>query len=420
MHKIVINCHTMKIVKTGNARVKIYKGESGGYDLFTVVYYRNGKRIRENFRKERDATSRAQEIATAIEKGRVEVLQLTNSARESYVAAMRALQPLGIPLHAAVEEFIAAREHLGGESLLGAAKAYAKRKGSHHDKPVAEIVAELLQDKKQNGASARHIKSLRTDLNRFAAAFHCNIGSITARLIEHWLARPKVSPRTRNNNRASVVTLFRYARKHGYLSRGEQTEADLVDKVKDTGNKIQILSPAQMVKLMAKAKGENTLYLALGGFAGIRAAEIMRLEWKDFNFVRGHITVAADKAKTATRRLVPILPNLAEYLRPYHRATGHLFKGRAQERAVSFAKKTGINPWPINCLRHSYASYRLAATADAARVALELGNSPAKLFSNYRELADEHDAAAWFAISPKRSKKIVQFSGGESCTYISG
>jgi integrase len=165
-----------------------------------------------------------------------------------------------------------------------------------------------------------------------------------------------------------------------------------------------------MAKLMANADGKIALYLALAGFAGIRAAEILRLEWKDFNFVRGHITVAADKAKTATRRLVPIAQNLAEYLRPYQRATGRLFKAKDDKRAVTWAKKNGVQPWPNNCLRHSYASYRLAATADAARVALELGNSPAKLFSNYRELADEHDAKAWFAIQPKRSRKVVTFA----------
>jgi hypothetical protein len=39
-----------------------------------------------------------------------------------------------------------------------------------------------------------------------------------------------------------------------------------------------------------------------------------------------------------------------------------------------------------------------------------MGNSPSMLFNNYRELADEHDAKAWFAIEPKRSKKIVQFA----------
>src|SRR5262245_60016910 len=129
---------------------------------------------------------------------------------------------------------------------------------------------------------------------------------------------------------------------------------------------------------MAKAKGKVALYLAIAGFAGIRAAEILRLEWKDFNFERGHITVAADKAKTATRRLVPILPNLAEHLRPYGRATGRLFKAYDHKLAITFAKRNGIDSWPNNCLRHSYASYRLAATADAARTALELGNSPAK------------------------------------------
>jgi integrase len=50
-----------------------------------------------------------------------------------------------------------------------------------------------------------------------------------------------------------------------------------------------------MAKLMREAKGKDALYLAIAGFAGIRAAEIMRLEWADFNFARGHITVAADK-----------------------------------------------------------------------------------------------------------------------------
>jgi integrase len=194
------------------------------------------------------------------------------------------------------------------------------------------------------------------------------------------------------------------------LSKHDVTEAEAVDKAKDRGGKPELLKPEQMAELMAKAEGKIALYLAIAGFAGIRAAEIMRLEWKDFNFARGHITVAADKAKTATRRLVPILPNLAEYLRPYRGVTGALFKMKDDERAINFAKQSGIDPWPNNCLRHSYASYRLAATQDAQRVALEMGNSPNILIVNYRELADEHDAKAWFAIAPKRAKNVVSMS----------
>jgi integrase len=140
----------------------------------------------------------------------------------------------------------------------------------------------------------------------------------------------------------------------------------------------------------------------------MRASEILRLDFSDINFERGHIVVAAEKSKTATRRLVPILPNLAQWLAPYRNRKGKVVKHSVERRTIVFAKGQGI-PWPHNCLRHSYASYRLSAVADTARVALEMGNSPQKLMTNYRELADEHDARVWFTIQPRRSKKIVQF-----------
>ena len=384
----------MTTVKVGNTVVKIYhwKGKKG-YDQFKVAYRADGGRKRETFGSLAKAKRRAIEIAVMSERGERDVLKLTSADRASYLHALELLKPVSIPLHVAIEEYLSLRKPTNRPKKL-----------------LPDAVAELLEDKKANGASKRYMEDLRRRLNRFAQSFRTNIGSVTAGLIEKWIVSLKVTPRTRNNYRAAIVTLFHYARKHGYLAREQQTEADLVDKVKDRGKKIEILTPKQMAKLMAKAKGKIALYLALAGFSGIRSAELLRLDWKDFNFARGHITVGAEKSKTATRRLVPIQPNLAEYLRPYHRATGHLFKFKDDKRAIAWARENGVNPWPINCLRHSFASYRLAVTADAARTALELGNSPAKLFSNYRELADEHDAKAWFAISPKRSKKIVRFA----------
>jgi hypothetical protein len=208
----------MTTVKVGNTVVKIYhwKGKAG-YEQFKVAYRADGQRKCETFGSLAKAKARANEIAVMIERGERDMLKLTNLERATYLHALRLLEPLSIPLNVAVEEYVAARRVLGSESLLGAAKAYARRTHSHEDKAVAEIVAEMLRDRTQNGASARYIKSLRCDLNRFAAAFHCNIGSVTARLIEQWLLGLKVGPRTRNNIRMSVVTMFRYARRHGYL-----------------------------------------------------------------------------------------------------------------------------------------------------------------------------------------------------------
>jgi hypothetical protein len=40
----------------------------------------------------------------------------------------------------------------------------------------------------------------------------------------------------------------------------------------------------------------------------------------------------------------------------------------------------------------------------ADQVALEAGNSPAIIFKNYRELATDDEAAAWFNILPKEGQ----------------
>jgi len=322
---------------------------------------------------------------------------------------MNLLRPHGLPLHSVVEEYLAARARLDGESLLSAAKEYARRH-RHSDKPVQEVVDELLATKKRDGLSLRYIQSLRGHLkNGFAQAFHTNIGSVTASVIEEWLAGLSIGPRARNNIRMSIVTLFQYARAHGYLPKDQRTEAEHVARAKDRGGKIEILRPQELDRLLKKAKPEATLYLALGAFTGLRSAELVRLEWQDVNFERGHIIVGKEKSKTATRRLVPIQPNLMQWLAPYRGRTGRIFASEhAADRTIAFAKKHV--KWPSNALRHSYATYRLAITHDAARVALEMGNSPTMLFTNYRELVDEHDTKAWFAIAPKRSKKIVPFA----------
>src|SRR5436190_17615600 len=172
------------VVKAGNAAVKIYRGKSRGYDLFTVAHYVGGSRKRETFGDLADAKERARQVAHAVINGRAAVLELTNADREGYVSALELLRPLGIPLHSAVEEYVAARSHLDGESLLSAVKEHARRRHHVVDKRVPEIVEELLAAKQRDGLSERYIQTLRSHLNRFASAFQTNIGSVAARFIE--------------------------------------------------------------------------------------------------------------------------------------------------------------------------------------------------------------------------------------------
>jgi integrase len=125
------------------------------------------------------------------------------------------------------------------------------------------------------------------------------------------------------------------------------------------------------------------------------------LEWEDIRFEQGFVEVKAKKAKTAQRRLVPIQPNLQAWLAPYHEKTGKVCPWiRIGRTASVLVKELGIR-WPRNGLRHSYATYRLAKCQDAAKVALEMGNTPNVIFRHYRELVTPQEAALWWNIIPR-------------------
>ena len=57
-------------------------------------------------------------------------------------------------------------------------------------------------------------------------------------------------------------------------------------------------------------------FIAIGAFAGLRAAEIARLDWSVVDLKRKIIHLRADQAKTASRRIIPVSDNLRAWLLP--------------------------------------------------------------------------------------------------------
>jgi len=153
--------------------------------------------------------------------------------------------------------------------------------------------------------------------------------------------------------------------------------------------------------------------LAIGAFAGLREAEIQRLDWSEVDLMRGHIEVKAAKAKSARRRIVAIQLNLAAWLRPYAAMNGCVVPVGARRKLDRVRKAANLARWPNNGLRHSFASYRLAATNNAALVATELGHTNSHmLYSTYRELVRPEEAELYWKIaSAAKSEKIVAFNG---------
>ena len=144
---------------------------------------------------------------------------------------------------------------------------------------------------------------------------------------------------------------------------------------------------ARLLESAATVGPEVLPMLAIGAFAGLREAEIQRLDWSEVDLARGHIEVKAAKAKSARRRIIPAQRNLAAWLQPYGGNTGAVVLAGPRRKPARVREAAKLVRWPNNGFRHSFASYRLAEIHDAPRVAMDLGHtSPQMLFSTCREV----------------------------------
>jgi integrase len=108
-------------------------------------------------------------------------------------------------------------------------------------------------------------------------------------------------------------------------------------------------------------------------------------------------------------------PNLREWLRPYASIIGPVVPVNARKKLDTVRQAAGLTRWPRNGLRHSFASYRMAAIQDAPRVASELGHtSPQMLYSTYRELVLPEEAERYWKIVPAlQAANVLPFSHKE-------
>ncbi len=264
---------------------------------------------------------------------------------------------------------------------------------------VTELCEQMQSTKAADGASARHLADIKTRLNRFAADFgEQNAATITTVEVDEWLRALNLAPQGRNNYRAVVRSLFSFAVKRGY---GATNPIANTEKAKVVSEAPGILTVPECGSLLSACGPDTLPFVAISLFAGLRAAEVQKLDWNEVDFEGGHIEVTASKAKTARRRLIPISGNLAKWLKPYEKSTGAVVPAGLRKRFNAVRERAGMADWPQNAMRHSYASYRLAECQDAARVSLEMGNSPQMIFAHYRELVKPKDAALFWKIVPE-------------------
>ncbi len=398
-------------ITLGRVSVSIYKRTApNGSPCFMVASYASGTRKFISYASEAAAIEAAGTLARRLSETDTKAAQMTEEQAVEYVNAARELQPLGISLTAAVAAIVEAVKLAGDLSgVAAAARFYKAKHKTVTPKRVTDALAELLALKKARGKSERYLRDLRSRLNRFAGTFQKNIGDVTTPEVQGWLDGMKLSSRSVKNYRAALETLFGFAESRGYIAKGGNPVDD-TEKISGNGDgAIEIFTPKEIAALLNHAPANYLPLLALGAFAGLRTAEAERLEWRDIDLAGGFIHVGSDKAKTRSRRLVPILPNLKQWLAPYASHSGKVWNGSDRERKRArraMLKASGVK-WKHNALRHSFISYRLAEIQNAAQVSLEAGNSPAMVFAFYRELVKPADAVKWFNVKPDAPANVL-------------
>jgi integrase len=419
-------------IKRGNVTVKIYTGKNRvngtAYPQFTLTYYDGTQRKKKRFADLAEAKREAEFTATKLASGENEVLRLTSADRANYMQAIGQLRPLNVPLNLAVLEYVSAVKHLPDGATIKEAVDFFRRRNpaALQKRTVRQVVDEMLAVKRAAKLSEVHLKDLDCRLNRFADAFQLNIGGVSGTMLQTWLDAMTTSGRTKRNYLAVIAALFNFCIKRKYLPKEAVEEIAAVQKQKADNGEIEIFTPGEMREILTAARPEMVPWLAIAGFAGLRTAEILRLDWSEINLMERHIEIKASKAKTAARRLAPITDNLALWLAPYAKPFGKVtdFESWWNQfykliAAVNGQRKQSLEAagkdassalkfvWKHNALRHSFCSYRLAVIKNAAQVALEAGNSPKMIFSNYRQLVTEAEAAKWFAVCPPKQDENV-------------
>lgn len=278
---------------------------------------------------------------------------------------------------------------------------------------VAQLAEEVIQAKRKDGRAPRYIESLRLYLSKFCQDFGDRpIAAVTVEELDTWLRDLPYSPKSRANFRSHIGVLFSYAARRRMIDFNpilHTAKPKLIDKAPE----IFAVDELRALLDAANRTAPDVLpMLAIGAFAGLRDAEIKRLDWTEVDLTRGHIEIKAAKAKSARRRIIPIQSNLAAWLGPCSGMTGPVVPWSARGKLARVRKAAALTRWPKNGLRHSFASYRLAAIHDAPRVAAELGHTtPQLLYSTYRELVLPEEAERYWKLGPEsRAENVVSFS----------
>ena len=203
--------------------------------------------------------------------------------------------------------------------------------------------------------------------------------------VEEWLRSLTLAPKTKVNLRSLFHLIYEHAR------RWELTDRNPIDLVRQRGGRRcipRVLTSSEIRLLLAQLVEPYHTMVLVAACLGLRASEIMGLQWQDFNwddltvFIRrGVVNGRSGDTKTeASQKSLPIDPRLARSLQELWKRTLHqgpqdwVFANKAgrprgQQNILHrhlrpAALRAGIGKIGWHTFRHSYSTMLRGAGAD--------------------------------------------------------
>jgi site-specific recombinase XerD len=297
------------------------------------------------------------------------------------------------------------RADLGNASLADVLACW-KRFGGVSGVTLGPAIAAFTKAKEAEGVSPHSLAHWRPVFSRLLAALgDVPAAHVTRDQIGDWLAALPFAPLSKRTHLIRVRQLFRWLQQTRQVGL---SPCDGLRAPKIVAEPVAILTVEQCRSLFAKCeelgKRELAGRLALEAFAGLRFSSAEKVVAEDIKTKERGLVLPAAKIKTQRRQFIDGLPaNLWAWL-AWAKPEAWAMSPRDYMREKSAIFVAAGVPHPRNCLRHSFATYHVAAHADVSRTATILcHSSPTMLFRHYRGNATAAAGRAWFKILPARN-----------------
>lgn len=382
----------------------------------------NGKRTTKYFGEKADAD---EWMRLAIAKKKNEGLAgfaITAEERGAFIAARDKLAAVGGTLEEAVAYYL--KNHAGVKTKL----------------PLGELLDRGVLAKELAGRRPRYITQFGVSCRSFINNRKEQLAhTVTKQEIAAWLSGNGWAPKTQRVYLGDLRSLFSWAIDKGYAV--QNPAAEKFDIAPDAPSEIHALTTVQSHRLLQlsaqppKVSEENRKqwqrppllwFVALGLFAGIRPAELGRLDRSKVNLKERHVVIEARTSKTRQRRIVDLSKNACAWLMldplrvgPVRPSNWRLLWERLREeagwRASAWTHRTLVDGkprghlakkdcplWPHDALRHTFASMHYATHQNESLLKAQMGHSENQdtLMRHYRALVTREEAKAFWKLMP--------------------